>query len=47
VPEEFLLCSLRDQSDSTEWFRRVAQTITGSHAPMIGVDHSPLPHPPL
>lgn len=47
VPEEFLLCSLRDQSDATEWFRRVAQTITGSNAPMIGVDHSPLPHPPL
>jgi NDP-sugar pyrophosphorylase family protein len=47
VPEEFLLCSLREQSDATEWFRRIAQTLTGSHAPMLAVDHSPVAHPPL
>lgn len=47
VPDEFLLCSLREQSDSTEWFRRVAQTLTGSRPPLIAGDQSPVPHPPL
>jgi NDP-sugar pyrophosphorylase family protein len=47
VPDELLLCSLREQTDSTEWFRRVAQTLTGSNAPMVPVDHSPITHPPL
>jgi NDP-sugar pyrophosphorylase family protein len=52
VPDEFLLCSLRrPQRDSTEWFRRVAQALTGSNPPMPAIDHSAIPHlsanPPL
>ncbi len=47
VPDEFLLCALREQSDATEWFRRIAQTLTGTNPPLIPADHSPLPHPPL
>lgn len=47
VPEEFLLCSLREQPDSTEWFRRIAQVLTGANPPLIAVDHSPVANPPL
>lgn len=47
VPEEYLLCSLREQADSSEWFRRVTQTLTGSNAPMVPVDHSPITNQPL
>jgi NDP-sugar pyrophosphorylase family protein len=47
VPEEYLLCSLREQPEATEWFRRIAQTLTGSPSPVMNVDHSPIPHPPL
>lgn len=44
VPEEFLLCSLREQSESTEWFRRFAQVLTGSRQPEVSVAHSPVAH---
>lgn len=48
VPDEILLCSLRgEQSDPTEWFRRITQTLTGSNPPLIPADHSPVAHPPL
>jgi NDP-sugar pyrophosphorylase family protein len=47
VPEEFLMCSLREQSDATEWFRRIAQTLTGSPAPLITADHAPITNQPL
>lgn len=44
VPDEFLLCSLRrPQRDSTEWFRRIAQALTGSNPPMPAIDHSAMP----
>lgn len=43
VPDEFLLSSLRRPlPDSTEWFRRMAQALTGSNPPMEPVDHTPL-----
>lgn len=47
VPDETLLCSLREGDDSTEWFRRIAQTLTGSNPPMVGVEQSPVAHPPV
>ena len=47
VPDEILLCSLREQRDPTEWFRRITQTLTGSNPPLIPADHSPVAHPPL
>ncbi len=47
VPDEILLCSLREQRDPTEWFRRIAQTLTGSNPPLIPADHSPVAHPPV
>ncbi|HWA26673.1 MAG TPA: hypothetical protein VG734_13520 [Lacunisphaera sp.] len=47
VPDEFLLCSLREQPDSAEWFRRIAQVLTGSNPPLIAADHAAVPHPPL
>jgi hypothetical protein len=44
VPDEFLLCSLRrPQRDSTEWFRRITQALTGSNPPMPAIDHSAIP----
>jgi NDP-sugar pyrophosphorylase family protein len=44
VPDEFLLCSLRrPQRDSIEWFRRIAQVLTGSNPPMPAIDHSAIP----
>ncbi len=47
VPDEFLLCSLRrPPADATEWFRRVAQVLTGANAPLMPVDHSPITHLP-
>lgn len=48
VPDEFLMCSLRESvPDSIEWFRRVAQALTGANNPLLPVDHSPIAHPPL
>lgn len=47
VPEEFLLCSLREQSDSLEWLRRIAQSLARPNPPLIPADHAPLAHPPL
>jgi NDP-sugar pyrophosphorylase family protein len=48
VPDEFLLCSLRrPKTEVTEWFRRVAQLLTGTNNPMLPVDRSPVAHPPL
>lgn len=47
VPEEFLLSSLRDKSDATEWFRRIAQSLTGAHDPMMAVEHTSIAQPPL
>jgi len=48
VPDEYLLCSLnRSSSDSTEWFRRIAQAVSGSNPPMMPVDRSPVTHPPV
>jgi NDP-sugar pyrophosphorylase family protein len=48
VPDEFLLCSLRrPKTEVTEWFRRVAQLLTGTNTPMLPVDRSPIAHPPL
>lgn len=44
VSDEFLLCSLRRPADSTEWFRRIAQALTGVNPPLIPADHSPLTH---
>jgi hypothetical protein len=44
VPDEFLLCSLRrPQRDSIEWFRRIAQALTGTNPPMPAIDHSAMP----
>lgn len=40
VPDEFMLCSLREQTDSTEWFRRIAQALTGTNPPLVPADHS-------
>jgi NDP-sugar pyrophosphorylase family protein len=48
VPDEYLLCSLRrPRTDVTEWFRRVAQVLTGAQGPMLPADHSPVANPPL
>ncbi len=45
VADEFLLCPLRRQpADYTEWFRRVAQALTGSTPPLVPVDHASQPH---
>jgi NDP-sugar pyrophosphorylase family protein len=48
VPDEYLLCSLRRTvPDPTEWFRRIAQAVTGSNSPMMPVERSPVAHPPI
>lgn len=47
VPDEFLLCHLRDRSDAAEWFRRIARTLTGSNPPLIPGEHAPVTHPRL
>ena len=44
VSDEVLLCPLRRPSrDATEWFRRVAQALTGSNPPMLP-GRAALPH---
>ncbi|MDB6170558.1 MAG: hypothetical protein JWM88_3422 [Verrucomicrobia bacterium] len=45
VSDEFLLCPLRRPSrDATEWFRRVAQALTGSSPALLPADRAVAPH---
>lgn len=52
VPDEFLLCSLRQpRLEATDWFRRFKQALTGSQRAMPSIDHRAMPrlsaNPPL
>ncbi|HTL66036.1 MAG TPA: hypothetical protein VL200_00095 [Lacunisphaera sp.] len=44
VPDEFLLCPLRrPPAETAEWFRRLAQLLTGSPPPLMAADHANVP----